>query len=186
MKSSPPWAIWAAIFASPCGGKPCGFSAEQVSARLSAPTIWRRPSMPWLRPAESLQHAIGKFRIRQRDVGMHGGIAEQHVQHLPRFQAGGGDAEADARFERAMADVADVIHPAHDIVQHALVGDGGDRHLHALLDRDAACACLHPVGGVADVIDGGQALRSHGSKMVAPVVFFEVSSSCALAASFSA
>ena len=46
-------------------------------------------------------------------------------------------------------------------------------------------ARLHPVRRVADVIDGGQAFGAHGTKMVAPVVFFEVSSSCALAASFS-
>ena len=83
----------AAILASPSGGRPCGFSAEQVSARLPAPTSLRNPARPGSgRRTPSAR--IGKFRIRQHDVGMHGGIAEQHVDQLPGFQPGGGHRQA--------------------------------------------------------------------------------------------
>ena len=42
--------------------------------------------------------------------------------------------------EAAIAQIADLLHPAHDIVQHGRIADGGNRHFHALLHRDGVGA----------------------------------------------
>ncbi len=112
MKSMPPRANCSASCASRAGGTPCGFSAEQVSARPNAPARRRRPSMPLSRAAERGGEIGRDVHVQQHDILVQRGIAEHHVEELPGLQPGGGGGEADAHLEHPAAAVLDRLPPA--------------------------------------------------------------------------
>ena len=125
------------------------------------------------------------------------------LRNWPASQPDGGGGEADADVEDVAAAILDRFHLAHDVAQDLGFDDGGDRHLHALLDRDRLGARLDRGGVRLDAVDRGEALCRHvdcspkpaggtagttgpyGISTVLPVVFRDSSAICAAAASFS-
>jgi hypothetical protein len=99
---------------------------------------------------------------RERDVGerhvlVQRRIAEQHVEELPGILPDGRRGERDAHLEVPTRDFDDRLDAADDLGADEIVGDGQERHFHALLDRDGARALLDCARLAADVIDGLQA-----------------------------
>ena len=106
------------------------------------------------RPAEGLEHPGRQDGIVQDDVVEKRRIAEQHVHELAGVVSRGLRIEPDARLENSGPEIANGAHLAHDLAEHALILDGRDRHLDALLDRDGAGAFLDGAGLATDVVDG--------------------------------
>ncbi len=98
----------------------------------------------------------------QGDVGMQRGVAERHVQELGGIGADGGGREGDADVEEVAAAVADGVHVADDVGVDEFVGDGVERHFHALLNGDGASAGLNGSGIGVDAVSGGEA--GHGGQ----------------------
>ena len=115
---------------------------------------------PDIRAAKSRRNIVRKLGIVQHDVVLQRGVAEQHVDELTGVVAGRGAAQADSDREQAGRNLADILHPADDVVEDVLVLDRRKRHLDALLDRDGTGAAFDRTRIRADVINGDEA--GHG------------------------
>src|SRR5262245_14566977 len=74
----------------------------------------------------------------------------------------GRSGERDADLEPPLRNLGDRLDAADDLGADEIVGDGRERHFHALLDRDGARTLLDRARLAADVIDGLQT-SFHGS-----------------------
>ena len=104
-------------------------------------------------PAET-RHQLGrKLDVMQGDIGVQGGIAEQHVEELAGIVPNGFAGQRDANLEQVAGLLCDGRDAADDLGADELVVDGRDRHLHALLGRYGSGAILHRARVAAHVID---------------------------------
>ena len=133
-------------------------AARKIAQRLRREALWlqRRarhgasfrthpvPQLlkPVVRSAERRDHLLRQADILQRDIGMDRGIAEQHVEELPRLTPDGRCGESDPHAENAVAKIFDRLDAPDDFRQHERIVDSGNRHLNTLLDSDGRRARL--------------------------------------------
>jgi len=142
-----------ANFASTAGGEPCGFNAEQVSARPLAPTRAQSfKAVAW--PAKCINEFVGKRGVDQCHIVLQRRVAEQHVEQLAGCETGRDRRKSDANLEQSAAKIGNVFDLAQDFVQHERIIDGWNGHFDALLDGNAVGARCDGFGVTANVIQG--------------------------------
>jgi hypothetical protein len=113
------------------------------------------------RTAEGLDHVAGKLDVMQHHVLVQRGVAEQHVEELPRIVPDGLGGERDADLEQSALQVGDGLNASGDLLEHEVVIDRGERHLDALLGGNGLGARVDRPRVTSDAIDGLQT-RMHG------------------------
>jgi len=127
--------------------------AEQVSARRDAPTRCRNAGRPWRGPPNAAAKLARQLDVMQGDIGVERGIAEQHIDELAGIVPDGLAGQRDPDLEQSVRLLHDGDHAADDLRTHEFVVDAGDRHFHALLDRDGAGTLIDRARVAAHVID---------------------------------
>src|SRR5208283_6135072 len=74
-----------------------------------------QPLDPLIRAAENVEERFGDFGVLERDVLVHRGVAEQHVEQLPGVRADRARRETDRHLEKTLAARLDAEHLADDV-----------------------------------------------------------------------
>ena len=156
----PPCANRRANSASAAGGRPCGLSAEQVSARAQ-----RHPParlvQPMARTAEH-PHQLGRqIDVVEHHVLVQRRVAEQHVE-LPGIRSDGLGGERDADLEqRVVCRIASTRPTISERTKSSSIAATG---ISTLCSTAIARALLDRARVAADVIDGLQT-GMHGPRL---------------------
>src|SRR5262249_3031750 len=92
---------------------------------------------------------------------MQRGVAEEHVDELPRILPDGLGREGNTDLEEIAFLFGDGLDAADDLRTHEIIGNRRKRHLDALLDRNGARTLLDGTRIAAHEINGLQT-RAHG------------------------